>query len=198
VNGLPTSLDGVSVKIDNKSAYVSYISPTQLNVVAPADTATGSVNVSVTNNGVTSSSATVQLVAQSPALFLWGGKYAAATHYPDYSPVGPASLFPGSSTPAKPGDTVILWGTGLGPTTPSAPDGQLTPSTQLYSVANPPTVTIGGAQANVISAVLSPGFAGLYQIAIQTPTSLSDGDQTIVLQSGSATSPSGVLITVQH
>jgi uncharacterized protein (TIGR03437 family) len=93
---------------------------------------------------------------------------------------------------------VILWLTGLGPTTPPAPDGQLTPATPLY-VATPPIITIGGVQATLLSqAVLSPGFAGLYQIAIQIPTSLSDGDQPVELQSGSVMSPSGVFTTVQH
>src|SRR5713226_4671711 len=54
VNGkLPTQLDGVSVQINGKPAYVEYISPTQINVQAPSDTAVGPVNVQVTNNGVT-------------------------------------------------------------------------------------------------------------------------------------------------
>ena len=52
VNGnLPTSLDGVSVTIDGKPAFVYYISPTQINVQAPSDTAAGAVNVVVDNNG---------------------------------------------------------------------------------------------------------------------------------------------------
>lgn len=195
-NGLPTSLDGVSVTIDNKPAYVAYVSPTQLNVLAPADTATGSVSVVVTNNSVVSDTATATLLPESPALFLWSGKYAVATRQ-DYTLVGPTSLFAGSTTPAKPGDVVILWGTGFGVTTPSTIGGQLTPSSTLYSVVNPPAVTIGGVSATVYAAALAPGFAGLYQLAVQIPTTLSSGDQPVVLQSNGVQSPAGVYITVQ-
>ena len=53
-NRLPTSLDGVSVSIDNKPAYVAYISPTQINAITPSSTSIGVVNVTVTNNGLTS------------------------------------------------------------------------------------------------------------------------------------------------
>jgi len=51
---LPTELDGTSVTIDNVPAYVEYISPTQINVLAPADSKVGMVTVVVTNNGVAS------------------------------------------------------------------------------------------------------------------------------------------------
>src|SRR5438270_11507308 len=56
-NSLPTSLDGVSVQINGKAAYLDYVSPAQVNVLAPADAATGSVSVTVTNGAGTSNSA---------------------------------------------------------------------------------------------------------------------------------------------
>ena len=99
---LPTQLDGVSVRIDGKPAYVSYISPSQINVQAPADSALGPVPVEVNCNGSTSPAGTAQLQAVSPAFFLWSGKYAVATRL-DYSLVGPAGLFDQLTTvPAKP------------------------------------------------------------------------------------------------
>jgi uncharacterized protein (TIGR03437 family) len=58
---LPTTLDNVTVLIDGKKAAIAYISPGQLNVQAPADTATGSVPVQVTNaNGTAASKTTLQ------------------------------------------------------------------------------------------------------------------------------------------
>jgi hypothetical protein len=75
VNGnLPTSLDGVSVTIDGKPAFVYYISPTQINVQAPSDGATGAVSVVVTNNGSASAPATAQLQAAAPASFCFRGR----------------------------------------------------------------------------------------------------------------------------
>ena len=64
-NTLPTTLGGVSVKINNKSAYVQYVSATQLNVLAPADTSAGSVAVTVTNTVGTSN--TVSTIPDAPA-----------------------------------------------------------------------------------------------------------------------------------
>ncbi len=94
VNGkLPTQMANVSVSIDNKAAAIDYVSPTQINVQAPSDSNTGSVAVQVTNNGQTSNSFSANLAAETPAFFLWSGKYVVATRQ-DFSLIGPASLFP--------------------------------------------------------------------------------------------------------
>jgi len=50
-NNLPTALDGVSVTVNGKNAYVYYISPTQINILTPPDAMQGAVLVQVTNNG---------------------------------------------------------------------------------------------------------------------------------------------------
>jgi uncharacterized protein (TIGR03437 family) len=199
VNGaLPEQLDGVGVTINGNPAYVSYISPTQINVQAPSDSSVGPVSVQVTNNGATSNSFTAQLQTASPAFFLWSGKYAVATRA-DYSLAAPAGLFTGVNTvPAKPGEVIILWGTGFGATDPSLSAGKQAPSDQLYAVANPVSVTIGGVPAQVVGAALTPGNAGLYQIAVQVPASLADGDQPVVAQVSGVQSPSDVYISVQH
>ena len=69
---LPTSFDGVSVTIDGRPAFVYYISPTQVNVQAPSDTALGTVNVLVDNNGAVSPPATARLQTVAPAFFCMG------------------------------------------------------------------------------------------------------------------------------
>ena len=195
-NSLPTKLDGVTVTLDGKAAYVGYISPTQINVLAPADSAQGPVAVQVANNGLTSANSSAQLQTAAPAFFLWSGKYAVATRS-DYSLVAPANLFPGvTTTPAKPGDVVILWGTGFGATTPAVDPSVLPPTDPLANVANTVTVTIGGAPATVVGAALAPGNAGLYQVAVQVPASISDGDQAVIAQVSGQSSPSNVLLSV--
>ena len=120
-----------------------------------------------------------------------------ATHA-DYSWVGPSNLFPNATTvPAKPGDVIILWGTGFGATNPAVPAGMI-PSTAIAgkvgNLVKPPSVLIGGVTAKVISAVLSPQNAGLYQIAIIIPASVGTGDQSVVVESAGLHSPSGVYI----
>jgi uncharacterized protein (TIGR03437 family) len=67
-----------------------------------------------------------------------------------------------------------------------------------YNTTYPVTVTLGGTPATVYGAALAPGFAGLYQVAVQIPTSLADGDYAVVATILTAQSPSTTLITVQQ
>ncbi|HEY1497349.1 MAG TPA: choice-of-anchor V domain-containing protein [Candidatus Solibacter sp.] len=197
-SALPTQLDGVGVKINGRAAYVAYISPSQINVQAPADSAVGPVAVEINNSGTTGAASSAQLQAASPAFFLWNGKYAVATRL-DFSLVGPPGLFPGAPTvPAKPGDAIILWGTGFGATDPAVAPGTLPPANQVCSVVSPVSVTIGNIDATVIGAALTPGNAGLYQIAVQVPASVPDGDQTLIAQVAGMQSPSNVLLNVKR
>ena len=197
-SALPTQLDGVSVKIDGKPAYLAYISPSQINVQAPADGALGPVPVEVTFNGSTSPSGTAQLQAASPGFFLWRGKYAVATR-PDFTLVAPAGLFDELVTvPARPGDTIILWGTGFGATNPAVPQGVLPPANPVANVSNPVTVTIGNVAATVVSAAITPGNPGLYQIAVQVPATAPDGDLAVVAQVSGIQSSSSVLLSVKR
>jgi uncharacterized protein (TIGR03437 family) len=193
---LPTTLDGVSVMVGGQPAYVEYVSPTQINALAP-DVPAGSVPVTVTNSNGTSSAATAQLSAEQPAFFQWG-TYAVATRQ-DFSLAVKNGTFPGTTTvPAKPGDVIILWGTGLGPTSPSAPPGMQTPSNTTYNTATTVSVTVGGKPATVYGAALAPGYAGLYQVAIQIPAGLANGDYPLVATINGASSPSTTMITVHQ
>ena len=197
VNGnLPTSLDGVSVSVGGKPAYVYFISAGQINVQAP-DVGTGPVPVTVTTPSGTSAAATATVVAQDPAFFLWPGNQAVATRNSDASLAVKAGTFAGATTaPAKPGDVLILWGTGFGPTTPPVAAGIQVPGDKIYN-SSPVTIKLGTTDAPVFGAALSPGFAGLYQIAIQVPASLADGDYAIKATVSGASSPDGVILSVK-
>jgi len=199
VNGsLPSTLEGVSVKINGRAASVEYVSPAQINVQAPADSSLGAVPVEVTYNGVVSAAGSATLQSVAPAFFLWSGKYAVATHA-DYTLAAPTGLFPGVTTvPAKPGETIILWGTGFGPTTPAVASGVVPPPSPVANMANPVTVTIGNLSATVLGAALAPGNAGLYQIAVQVPSAAPDGDLAVTAQINGVSSLLGVLLNVKR
>jgi uncharacterized protein (TIGR03437 family) len=153
--------------------------------------------VTVTNASGNSSSATFLTQTTQPAFFQWGN-YAVATHQ-DYSLAVKNGTFAGLTTaPAAPGEVIILWGTGFGPTMPSAPVGVEVPSSITYNTASPVIVTVGTAAGVVYGAALAPGYAGLYQVAIQIPPSLANGDYPVVATVDGAQSPGGVLITVQQ
>ena len=189
-DNLPTALDGVSVTIDGKPAYVEYISPTQINVQAPSDATIGAVNVVVDNNGVFSAPTTAQLKTAAPAFFLsCGGSSAVATVLPGYTPVT-------ATAPAHPGDLVVLWGTGFGPTTPPAPAGVGVSGAPATSTL--PAVTVGGMSVPVISSVLTTGTAGLYQITIQLPASVPTGAVAVQASVGGQQTQAGIAIFVEQ
>jgi uncharacterized protein (TIGR03437 family) len=196
VNGnLPMALDGVSVTIDGKPAFVYYISPTQINVQAPSDSALGAVNVVVTNNGAVSAPASVQLQAVAPAFFMYlGTSDAIASRLPDYAEVGNPSAVPGTVA-AKPGDTIVLWGTGFGATTPAVAAG--TTVSGAPAVVTEPTVTVGGLAVPVIGTVLTKGSAGLYQVTIQLPANVPTGAVAVQASVGVVQTPAGVLLFVE-
>jgi protocatechuate 3,4-dioxygenase, beta subunit len=178
---LPTSLDGVSVSINGKPAAVYYVSPNQINVQAPTDDATGSVQVTVTNANGTSDPVTTNLSTYLPGFFLFPRNYVAAVHA-DGSFVGPPGLFDAApTTAAKPGESISLFGTGFGPTNPRVAAGE------VFKGAAPLTtaveVRVGSTNAEVTFAGLSS--AGLYQLNIVVPN-LPDGDHDIVAKVGGA------------
>ena len=202
---LPTSIDGVSVNAGGQPAYVYYVSPTQINALA-GNIGTGSVAVSVTNGNGTAT-ATANSAAVQPALFLWVNKYAVATHNtPGCTPqpyctwaVGNGT-FPGvTTTPAAPGETIILWGTAFGPTSPTAPVGVPVP-VQSFTTTSQVSATVNGTPAAVYQnqAFLAPTSAGEYQIAVTIPANAPDGDLPVVVMVNGAQSPTGVLITVHR
>ena len=189
---LPVSLSGVSVTINGNPAYVEYISPTQINVLAPDDATVGSVNVQVTAPQGASNVFAAQRQQLAPAFFTMGGGYVAALHA-DYSYVGKQGLIPEvTTTPVKPGETILLYATGFGPTSPPLPCADLV--TTPAELANIAQVTIGEQQAKVSWAGLVG--AGLYQLNVVVPN-LPSGDSPIGATIGGAESFTGVLVTVQ-
>jgi uncharacterized protein (TIGR03437 family) len=189
----PTSMDGTSVTINNKPAFVYFISPGQVNVQAPTDTALGPVSVVVTNNGAVSAAATATYQTNSPALLQWGGgqyPYALITNGAAY--VGNPAVVPGTVS-AHAGQALTLWATGLGPTNPPLPAGQQ--PTTFPPLTTNPVVTVGGVNVPILAAVLR--YAGLYQVNVQLPNSLPTGDQPIKIVQGSFQSPNGILINIQ-
>jgi uncharacterized protein (TIGR03437 family) len=194
IGNLPTSLDGVSVTINGKPAFVYYISPTQINVQAPSDTALGAVNVVVTNNGAASAPATAQLQSLAPAFFQYPGtNYASASRLPDYAAVADPAAVPGTVA-ARPGDLVVLWGTGFGATNPPTPAGTAVNGAPVVVTA--PTVMVGGVAAQVVSTVLTTGCAGLYQVTIRIPPAAPAGAVAVQASVGGLRTPDGAMIFV--
>jgi uncharacterized protein (TIGR03437 family) len=195
---LPTSLDGVSVTIGGTPAYVSYVSPTQLNVLAPAVAVQGvntlpSVNVEVLAPGG-KADFSAQMSQVAPAVFgLGSSRYAAAIHS-DGTLVAPVGLFPGlTSRPAQPSETISVFLAGLGTnTSPPVPSGSVV--TASAAIFDPVTATIGGTHSTVVYAGLVA--TGEYQVNLVVP-SVGSGDQPLIVGLDGVSSQAGVVISVQ-
>ncbi|HKE26232.1 MAG TPA: hypothetical protein VKB88_27940 [Bryobacteraceae bacterium] len=117
----------------------------------------------------------------------------AARHSDNVTPIGPATLFPNLSTPAKAGETISIYATGFGETSPTLTNGVV--STGMLKLATPPVVTIGGQTAQVAFAgVTAPG---LYQFNVTIPSNTPSGDNPVMISIGTFATPSGGMIAVQ-
>jgi len=184
-NYLPATLKGVSVQIDGHAAFVYFVSRGQVNVVAPDDTNTGAVPVSVTNASGTSAISTTALFAEQPGLFTSGG-YALAVRFSDGAILSDTSL-----TTARAGDILELYATGLGPTSPEASTGLVFSGS--YPTQLTPAVMIGALPAVVSYSGLIG--AGLYQMNITVPDGVATGTSQVSVSIGGQTGQTALLRT---
>jgi uncharacterized protein (TIGR03118 family) len=189
---LPTLIDGVSVLVNGTAAPISYIGPSQIDFLVPANATAGSTAVQVSNNDQISAAATVTLLPAAPAFFwLTGNKYIVATHA-DGALSGPTTLITGVTTPVSPGETIVLYGTGFGVTSPAAPNNATFPAP--LSLATLPTITIGGAPATVTyGGLIEPG---VFQINVVVPVTLPAGDNLVVAAIGTQQSQANAYLSV--
>jgi uncharacterized protein (TIGR03437 family) len=199
----PQSLGNTSVTINGRPAYLSFVSPTQVNVQAPDDTTTGIVPVVVTS-AIGKATSTVTLAQFAPAFLLLDTKHVAgiivrtdgsgAYGGGSYDIVGPTGKSLGYPTvAAKAGDSVVLFGVGFGPTSPVVLAGQ------AFSGAAPTTKAVNVLINNVS---VTPAFAGLsgaglYQLNLILPAGLGTGDVTLAAAVNAVQTQSSVVISLQ-
>jgi uncharacterized protein (TIGR03437 family) len=194
-NHLPVQLDTVTATVNGRSAYVGYISPTQVNVLTSPDALQGAVQVLMSSGGVNSAPFTVQAQPISPAFFVFQGSPYVAAEHTSGSYLGPPSLYPGVTTPAKPGETIVLFGSGFGPTSPAVVAGS---PVQSGVLPTPPVITIGGIAAAAQFAGLVPSVPGEFQFNVVVPPNVPDGDNTVTAVYAGLSTQSGLLLTVQR
>jgi uncharacterized protein (TIGR03437 family) len=201
----PVSLDGTSVTIDGKAAYLWLVSPGQITLQAPDDTATTGGRVSVVVTTLSgSATSTVTLGPVAPSFLLLDAKHvtgiilrsngSGANGAGTYDIIGPTGTSLGYPTvAAKAGDSIVLFGVGFGPTTPAVPSGK------AFSGSAPTTnsVKIFVNSLNVIPSFAGLSGAGLFQINLTLPAGLGTGDLPLVATVGGAQTQSSVVISLQ-
>ena len=169
----PNTLAGVGVTINGTPAPVYSVTPAQINAVVPYTldpTSTGVVTVQVSNNGTPSNSVSEYLGFSSPGIFTVpaGGLGSGAILHANFSLVS-------TSSPAKVGETVQIYLTGLGAVSPGVNAGAAAPSSPLSNTVNQIAVYIDGLPATVAYAGLAPGLGGLYQLNVTIPSGVTKG-----------------------
>jgi uncharacterized protein (TIGR03437 family) len=183
---LPQIAHGVTVFVGGLATGIFYVSPTQINFLIPYELIPGTTKIYVERNGVKGPDAMVQLNNTSPGLFEWNGNLAVAQHL-DGKVVSP-------DLPASAGEIIVLYAAGLGHTAPSTQSGRLAQqAAQITSRASFQILLDGNpvAAENILYAGLTPGFAGLYQINLRLPDSISP-NPVIQILVGSDASPATV------
>ncbi|HYL35056.1 MAG TPA: hypothetical protein VEV17_03990 [Bryobacteraceae bacterium] len=196
----PTSLDGVSVTVNGNPAFIRYVSPGQIGIIAPDDTATGPVTIQVQGPTGLSNVGSVTRAALSPTLqtnpqAAFGGNQYVLAQTPDFKYfAGSPSIIAGLPFSApRPGDTVVIYALGCGPIDPPTPAGTITSQDSALTLQF--TLNIGGVPAGIVSAIAPANTIGLYQFTITIPA-VPPGDQPIELIVNGVSNAQGLLITV--
>lgn len=188
----PTAFRGVRVLVNGAPAPLIALADTgdgrqQINLQVPFETAPGTATVVIENNGVSSTFENIQIRQAQPGIFEVSaqGRQVAAALHPDFRLVAP-------SDPARPGETILLYLTGLGATTPPVPTNAPGPVPPARPVLEP---VVGLDHAGVVSlgAFYAPGFAALYQINFVVPEDTETGLHIVTVTAGDGASQSAML-----
>lgn len=196
---LPINVEGTEVRVNGRSAAVYAVSPAQINFQVP-DLTDGAVQVQVVNNGALSNTISASLRQRVPELFRFlPSTYAVALHT-NYRIAGKPDQFPGCidatlcpTSEAAPGETILLYGTGFGATTPVSPAGRSIGAS--VPVPGPVQVRFGNTAVDTLAWLVS---AGLYQINVKVPDAQADGDVPLTVLIGGTASTAKAQLAVKR
>jgi uncharacterized protein (TIGR03437 family) len=197
---LPLVLGGTSMTVANSPAPLFYVSPLQVNFQVPWLTISGPTQFPLRiTQGESFTTITVTLTPYAPALFTTNGKgggQASAIISNTTSVPAPSGAFPGSR-PAKKGEFVLLYATGLGSVSNPPPVGATSPANPPVTTVAKPALTLGGVATPVSFSGLAPGFVGLYQVNFQIPATAPSGSAVGVVLSIGGVNSNTATIAIQ-
>jgi uncharacterized protein (TIGR03437 family) len=187
-NPLPDQLDGTEVFVNGIPAPIYsldfYQGQDYINIQVPYDAPTGpsAAEIQVVNQGIVVADFFTDSFTEDPGIFVYNGSFAIA-EASDYSLIGP-------DNPAIPGETLVLYVTGLGPLNdPNLVDGYGSPTSPPFAeTLDPFQVVLDNENCHVDFSGLAPGFVGLYQINFDVPVDAAAGNLDLSIQSTYANS----------
>jgi uncharacterized protein (TIGR03437 family) len=169
---VPTALANSCITVNGQPIPLIFVSPTQVNAQMPFQ-AVGAETVVVHTPAGISPNFNLIVEPNAPAVFL-SGVAGPETNLPTIIRAANGQLAT-DSNPIHPGDTLVIYVTGLGQTNPSGLTGYPAPGTPLADALTVPTVSLGNANLSVGFAGLAPGEVGVYQINVTVPSNVPTG-----------------------
>jgi uncharacterized protein (TIGR03437 family) len=177
---LPNIFNGTIVVIGGFQVPLYYLSDGQIDAEVAVDLPANQQHaIVVSANGALTLPDQIDVVPVQLGVAAYGDGHVIAQHGADFSYVT-------ASSPAKPGEVLVIYLSGMGPTNPAVKSGDPAPGLEpLARVTLPPTVMVDSQNADVGFAGLSPGFVGLYQVNFTVPPTAKNGDLTLaIVQNG--------------
>ncbi len=179
---LPKTLGSARVTVQDIEAPVFFASPGQINAQLPLEVTEGTAWMRVVHGPMTLSQQ-VRIAVAAPGIFTAnqrGTGPGIIAHAADFRLVT-------ESTPAREGDFVAIFCTGLGRFRQPVASGSA-PPIPPPETAVLPEVRIANQPSTVTYAGAAPGFPGLYQVNVRVPANVPPGDQPLQIVAGGAAS----------
>jgi uncharacterized protein (TIGR03437 family) len=198
---LPVQMNGVTVRLNGSPIPLYAVGPDQINCLVPLELTAASA---ITAGYAGSESATVQL---APGAFRSDAAPGIFTLSPDGQGavlIGGSGLIARAPTgaqsrPARRGEVIEIYATGLGVVSNPPPFGNAGSANPLSRTLGDTIAIIGSSRATVLYSGLAPGLPGLYQVNAVIPQDAPTGDRVpITLQVNEQGLPSNtVIIAIQ-
>jgi uncharacterized protein (TIGR03437 family) len=197
---LPTTLAGVSVRVDGMPVPLAFVSPGIVNFLAPGSMPSDHASVTVERNGAASPPVTVPVRRLNPAIYSIADTsrtpaafYVTAARAGASELVGNPAIDSRTLRGARPGESIDLYVTGLGRTSGGFPTDRM--FSGAYTVLEPLTIDLNGV-------AITPEFAGLtspglYLVRFSVPQNTTSGDQPIRIKSGEFSSAANVFFKIE-
>ncbi len=202
---LPRELASTSVKVNGIDAPLIFVSAGQINFQVPFEVGEGNGLVQVTREGQAGNTVSATVLNRSPGIFRFNiGEYGVIVNASQGNfPIPPAVAPPGlNAAPARPGDVLVIFATGLGPVTPQVGTGEAASTNPLNRSVDIPFVNFSRSPFGLVGTPsftgMTPGFVGLFQINVALPGSLTTNPRTpITLEFGDGRRSNTVDVAVE-
>ena len=201
----PTTLAGTCVNVNGVQAPLKHVSNSRIDFQVPTTVAAGSATVKVLRNcglatEVSSNEVSLEIASVQPALLRSSDDPAAVSAlHADGTPVGPKNMLPGiEASPAAPGETISMFGTGFGAATSALATGEVAREDRSLASINF-SVSIGDTTvpvADVLYIGAAPGFLGVNRLDVKVPADLDSGLHPVSITVDDVTSPAGPQLVV--